>query len=181
MSTYSDGLPPMAQARASIPPIFTQWEPGQFARDVPSGFQRIPTGKKLNEFLRANPSTGKQYMRADVVSPMTPAGRSVLTTPDSNKWAFDTFLSLRKSPSEPSVVDSIFELPSGAPDDSPASSTHEFIAELEDTSPIVVHSKRSAFPGQQLTFQSSAITVCYPFTVLKTSTDVLVTCNHQGC
>ena len=161
MSTYARGLPPMAQARASIPPIFTQWEPGQFSRDVPSGFQRISTGKKTSEFLRANPSTGKQFMRADVVSPATPSGRSLLATPDSNRWGFDTFLSVRKSPSELSVVDSVFELPSGVPDESPASSTHEFVAELEDTSPVVIHSKRSAFPGPQLTFQSSAITVRY--------------------
>lgn len=162
MSTYARGIPPMAQARASIPPIFTQWEPGQFSRDVPAGLQRISTGKKTSDFLKANPTTRKQFMKADVVSPATPSGRSLLTTPDSNRWGFDTYLTVRKSPSELSVVDSVFELPSDVPDESPASSTHEFIAELEDTSPVAIHSQRSAFPGAQLTFQTSAITVREP-------------------
>jgi hypothetical protein len=161
MSTYTRRLPPMAQARASIPPIFTRWEPGQFSRDAPSGLQRMSPGQKTSEFLRANPSTRKQFMKVDLVSPATPSGRSLLATPDSNRWGFDTYSNLRKSPSDLSVVDSVFELPSGVPDESPASSTHEFIAELEDTSPVVIHSKRSAFPGPQLSFQSSAITVRY--------------------
>jgi hypothetical protein len=146
-------------AQRSIPHIFTQWEPGQFSRAAPHGLERISSGKRTDEFLRPNTSPRRKYVKVDTVSPATPSGRSLLATPESNRWAFDTSRNLRQSPSELSIVDSIFELPSGVPEDSPASSTHSFIAELEDTSPIAIYSKRSALPGSSLAFQSSAITV----------------------
>lgn len=157
MNTCAQKPPPMAQR--SIPHIFTQWEPGQFSRAAPHGLERISSGKKTDEFLRPNTSPRRKYVKVDMVSPATPSGRSLLATPESNRWGFDTSRNLRQSPSELSIVDSVFELPSGVPEESPASSTHSFIAELEDTSPIAIHSQRSAFPGSQLAFQSSAITV----------------------
>lgn len=166
MSVSTQGPPAMAQ-RATIPHIFTQWEPGQFSRPA-CGLERIDSGKKTDDFRRPSPSTRKQYFKLDYVSPATPSGQSLMLTPESNRWAFESCRNLRKSPSELSAVDSIFELPSGDPDESPASSTHSsFVAELEDTSPVAIHSKRSAFPGSQLAFQSSAITVRHPPNDLK--------------
>ncbi|RDL32577.1 uncharacterized protein BP5553_09033 [Venustampulla echinocandica] len=57
-----------------------------------------------------------------------------------------------------SAVDTVFEIADGQPPQSPNSTFSSLVAELEDTSPVPMLSKRSAFAGSQLEFQSSTIT-----------------------
>lgn len=54
----------------------------------------------------------------------------------------------------------VFEMADARAPQSPNSAYSSLVAELEDTSPIQIHSKRSAFAGSRLEFESSTITVC---------------------
>lgn len=121
--------------------------------------------KKSNDTART-----KHYAPSEVSLVSTTLSTSSQATPKGKRWNFEfrhkrhPSTETNVTPQSASAVDTvfdteIFELPA-SPNSSTKSSSGAFAVELEDTSQIALHSKRSAYPGQQLDFQSSAIAVC---------------------
>jgi hypothetical protein len=125
--------------RATMPHVVTQWETGQWLRE-----DIEPRRARANsEYLRpiVYPTTEKNSPGLRTKKSLNFPG-----TPKSNHWDFGSIRHIKQSSKEmqtpDSVVDSIFELPCNEPHKSPNSSTHSsFIAELEDTSPVMVHKR----------------------------------------
>jgi hypothetical protein len=122
-----------------MPHVVTQWETGQWLRE---GIE--PRRARANsEYLRpiVYPTTERNPPGLRTKKSLNFPG-----TPESNLWDFGSIRHIKQSSTEMktpvSAVDSIFELPCNEPLKSPNSSTHSsFIAELEDTSPVVVQKR----------------------------------------
>ncbi|KAF4637796.1 hypothetical protein G7Y89_g283 [Cudoniella acicularis] len=143
-----NGLGENENGTREMPHVITQWKPGSSVKDGIKGKERGEKKSKL----------GLRRQRSDLTSPST---ASLQSTPKGKRWDFSSIRHIRQSSdgSTPkSAIDPVFELPASNQNESPTSSTPSFLAELEDTSRIAIHSKRSMFPGSQLEFQSSAIT-----------------------
>jgi hypothetical protein len=148
--------------RLTMPHVITQFKPGQFSRDGPSIKERIRAEKRAGDAAKSSKSPLKKQSNG-----ISPGGASMPVTPKSKRWDFGTIRHKRQASSEVtmssprSAVSPVFEMehidsaisPNSSVDSSP------WVFELEDTSQIALHSKRSIYPGPQLEFQSSAITV----------------------
>ena len=148
--------------RLTMPHVITQFKPGQFSRDGLSLKERMKAEKRATDALKSNKSPSKKH--GDGASSAGPS------TPKSKRWDFGTIRHKKQSASSDSNISSpksaispVFEMeqidsavsPNSSVDSSP------WVFELEDTSQIAIHSKRSMYPGPQLEFQSSAITVSH--------------------
>jgi hypothetical protein len=148
--------------RLTMPHVITQWKPGQFSRDSSSTKERNRAEKRAGDALKSGRSPSKK--QNDGISP---SSTSIPATPKSKRWDFGTIRHRRQASSEvtlispDSAISPVFETehiesavsPNSSVDSSP------WVFELEDTSRIALHSKRSMYPGPQLEFQSSALTV----------------------
>ncbi|KAG9232846.1 hypothetical protein BJ875DRAFT_485680 [Amylocarpus encephaloides] len=148
--------------RLTIPHVITQWKPGQFSRDGTSVKEKNKAEKKSNESAKSCKSAMKKQQAVDAVSL---SNSSIQATPKSKRWDFGTIRHRRQASSETAItprsaIDPVFEKEETTSPETPSSSANSspWVFELEDTSQIALHSKRSAFPGPQLEFQSSAIT-----------------------
>ncbi|KAH6682512.1 hypothetical protein B0J14DRAFT_126895 [Halenospora varia] len=135
--------------RDAMPHVITQWKPGPVIKEKNKGDKR----SKLT--LRRQ--------RSELTSS---SSASLQSDTKSKRWDFGSIRHIRHPSSDAvspkSAVDltnphPIFEL-SASSIRRPETATPSYVAELEDTSRIALHSKRSMFPGSQLEFQSSAIT-----------------------
>ncbi len=129
-----------------MPHVVTQWESGQWTHEG-SDARRV---KSTSEYLRPIPVSPPANRNSGGLSPRP--NMNLLGTPGSDLWDFGSIHHIKQGCTETgtpiSAVESVFELPSNDIHESPNSSTHSsFIAELEDTSPIAVQSKRPAPPA----------------------------------
>lgn len=134
--------------RDTMPHVITQWKPGPVVKEKSKG------DKKSKLTLRRQRSG------------LTSSSASLQSDTKSKRWDFGSIRHIRHPSSDAvspkSTVDltnphPVFELSAGSIR-RPNTASPSYVAELEDTSRIALHSKRSMFPGSQLEFQSSAIT-----------------------
>jgi hypothetical protein len=140
-----------------LPHVVSQWETGQWSRE---GIDA--RGARANS----------EYLKPIAFSPTdrnsgglrTRPSLNFLGTPESDRWDFGSIRHIKQCSTEMrtpiSAVDSVFELPCAEARDSPNSSTHSsFIAELEDTSSVVVYSKRPVPPAAASSLTSPPLQV----------------------
>jgi hypothetical protein len=150
--------------RLTMPHVITQWKPGQFSRDGSSVKEKNKAEKRANDAAKSVRSPAKKQSGG-----ISPSGTGIPATPKSKRWDFGTIRHKRQASSENtmispnSAVSPVFEMENIESAVSPNSSVDSspWVFELEDTSQIALHSKRSMYPGPQLEFQSSAITVSH--------------------
>jgi hypothetical protein len=141
------------RATMPLPHVVTQWETGQWSREGIDARRARANSEYLKPiaFSPTDRNSGGLRKRPSL---------NFLGTPESDRWDFGSIRHIKQCSTEMrtpiSAVDSVFELPCTEARDSPNSSTHSsFIAELEDTSPVVVHSKRLISPAAASSLASS--------------------------
>lgn len=129
-----------------MPHVVTQWETGQWSREGIDARRARANSEYLKPiaFSSTDRNSGGLGLR------MRPS-LNFLGTPENDRWDFGSIRHIKQCSTDMrtpiSAVDSVFELPCTPAHDSPNSSTHSsFTAELEDTSPMAVHSKRLVSP-----------------------------------
>jgi hypothetical protein len=129
--------------RATMPHVVTQWETGQWPREGIHARRAKSASENLRP-IAISPTNRKSD------GPRTKP--NLLGPPENDQWDIGSIRHIKQASidmSTPiSAIDSAFELPCNDIHDSPNSSTHSFsIAELEDTSPIAIQSKRLVYPA----------------------------------
>ena len=122
-----------------MPHVVTQMGSEEQSQEALTRREAVVISKRPREFKTPAPPPMRQ-IRKPGVKPLP--SLSLLAMPENNRWDFGSIRHIRQPPNEftpDSATDSVFEIPSGGPRDTPNSSTHSlFIAELEDTSPMVM-------------------------------------------
>jgi hypothetical protein len=123
-----------------MPHVVTQMGTEEQSRKALSRREAAIISKRSGEFRRAPPSPMRRINGTDL-KPLP--SLSLLAMPENGHWDFSSVRHIRRQPSNEftplSATESVYDLPSGGPRDTPNSSTHSlFIAELEDTSQIVM-------------------------------------------
>lgn len=139
-------LTPRVPTTPEIPHVVTQWQ---------SGRQANRPVKASGEYLRpvtAGPTTTERWAKHSR-GVKSQNSLTLLAMPESQRWDFGSIRHIRQhfsNASTPiSTVETVFEVPGDRSIGSPNTSAHSsFVAELEDTSPVVL-SKRSVFPSQE--------------------------------
>jgi hypothetical protein len=122
-----------------MPHVVTQMGTEEQSRKALSRREAAIISKRSGEFKRAPPSPMKRIKGAEL-KPLP--SLSLLAMPENSHWDFSSVRHIRQPSNEftsLSAAESVYDLPSGGRWDTPNSSTHSlFIAELEDTSQIVM-------------------------------------------
>jgi len=148
-----------------MPHVAAQMRSGDSPRETFDTRQATITSRRSGELQR--PVTPSPRGRRKTTGANQMPSLSLLSMPKNSHWDFGSIRHIREQSSDftpVSATESVFELPSGRPGDSPDSSIHSlFIAELEDTSPIAVSKQIPNLETPKTKPQTAEISVSSPF------------------